>query len=71
MKKNLVLLDITKERVSVNRSIKYIRVRSIKIVQSFVAPIKLEDVIWPGVDKYGGFIVIIHGNYKLTGTINE
>ena len=42
MREFIVLLDGTKERVSVNERIKCIRVRIIKIVQSFAALEKLE-----------------------------
>ena len=69
--KNLVLLDGSKERVIVNVNIKYIRVRSIKIVQFFVALVKLEYVIWDSVCIHGRFIVGIHGNSELNGNINE
>ena len=62
MKKNLVLLDSGKERVSVNGMVKYIRVRSKKIVQFFAALIIFEYGIWSIVDKHGRFFVGIHGN---------
>ena len=70
-KKGLVLLENTKERVSVNRGIRYIRSRIIKIVQYFAALVKIEDRIYASVDKHGRFVVGIHGNSELTGNINE
>ena len=70
MKNDLVLLDGTKETISVNGSIKYIRVRSIKIVQSLAALVKLDYMIWYSVDEHGRSVVSTHGNSELTGNIN-
>ena len=70
-KKGLVLLENNKERVSVNRGIRYIRSRIIKIVQYFAALVKIEDRIWASVYKHGWYVVGIHGNSELTGNINE
>ena len=69
--KNLVILDDSKKRVSVNGRIKYIRGRSIKILQYFAALVKLEDGIWASVDEHGRLVVGIHGNSELTGNTNK
>ena len=68
---NCVILEFSKERLSVNGRIKYIRRKSIKIVQSFAVLIEIEDGIWASVYKYGWFVVGMHGNSELTGNINE
>ena len=71
MKTFLVLLEGSKGIASFNGRIKYSRDRSIKIVQPFEELVKLEDVIQSSVDKYGRFIVGIHGNFEMTGNINK
>ena len=45
--------------------------RSIKILKSLAALVKLEDDIWDSVEEDGRFVVGIHGNYELTSNINE
>ena len=51
--------------------INYIRVGSIKIVQYFLALVKIEDGIWTGLGKYCMFVFGTHGNSEPTGNINK
>ena len=36
-----------------------------------MALVRLENGIWASVEKHGSFVDGIHGNYELTGNINE
>ena len=67
----LVLLYCSNERLGINVTIKCIRGRSIKIVQSFVALVKLEYGIWSSVYERGRFVFGTHGKSELTSNINE
>ena len=78
MEKVLVLLDGSNEIVNFKGIVKYIRGRSIKMVQYFTALVKIEDEIWSSVGEHGRFVVSIHGRYVtgnikmcLTSKINE
>ena len=66
----MFFLYVTNARVRVNGRIKCIRGISIKIVQSSVALVKLEDKIWASVEKYGRLVNGIYGNSEITVNIN-
>ena len=69
--KYIIFLEGSKYRVRLNRIIEYIMGRSIKILKSLAALVKLEDDIWDSVEEDGRFVFGIHGNYELTSNINE